>query len=98
MQQIVTLLNGKDILRIHFGGWRPYRFGSITLLTVPHVVSRGRGYPCHNPANDIQTCGTGGWKDYRHGGRTGINPVPTVDDVTTAGEVSKSLFVRSILL
>ena len=32
------------------------------------------------------------------GVRTGINPVPTVDDVTTAGEVSKSLFVRSILL
>ena len=32
------------------------------------------------------------------GVRTGINPVPTVDDVTTAGEVSTSLFVRSILL
>ena len=32
------------------------------------------------------------------GVRTGITPVPTVDDVTTAGEVSKSLFVRSILL
>ena len=32
------------------------------------------------------------------GVRTGINPVPTVDDVTTAGEVNKSLFVRSILL
>lgn len=46
---VFVTFSGVAILQIHFGGWHPHRFGSITLLAVPHAVRSWLGRGCSPP-------------------------------------------------